>query len=102
MDFQGKNIDFSARQTFKFTTYLTLNKAPQEFRLSNAHPTNTISDYELLSRVGEGSYGVVYKGRHRKNKKIYAIKRMKALDSFNPHLREINALRRLKKHENIV
>jgi len=91
------------RSQFEFSSYLTFNNHPQEFRLSNdCTNTNKISDYELTSRVGEGSYGVVFRARHRKNKKTYAIKRMKLMESFNSHLREINALRRLKKHENIV
>ena len=74
----------------------------ENFTLSSEILSKNISEYKLLQRVGEGSYGVVYKAKHRKNNQIYAIKRLKPIKSFTTHLREINALRRIKQHENVV
>lgn len=35
------------------------------------------SDFEKLSTLGQGSYGFVWKGRHKKTGAIYAIKEIK-------------------------
>ena len=34
-------------------------------------------DFELWEELGEGSFGKVFKVKHKKNKKIYAIKQIK-------------------------
>jgi len=74
----------------------------QNFTLSNCINCDNINSYKLLQKVGEGTYGVVFKAKHKKNNAIFAIKQLKPLKSFNSHLREILALRRLKQHENLV
>ncbi|KAJ1947299.1 hypothetical protein FBU59_001890 [Linderina macrospora] len=66
-----------------------------------------VSVYEKLDRIGEGTYGIVYKARHRRTGKIVALKRMRVnmddntsglpLSSF----REIALLTRLR-HANVV
>eukprot|EP00033_Pygsuia_biforma_P003211 GCRY01003522.1.p1 GENE.GCRY01003522.1~~GCRY01003522.1.p1 ORF type:complete len:344 (+),score=61.16 GCRY01003522.1:190-1221(+) len=64
-----------------------------------------VSSYEKIGRIGEGTYGVVYKVRHKKTKQIFALKRMKVYldhDGFSmTSLREIKILKRLI-HPNVV
>uniref|UniRef100_A0A8R1HLF2 cyclin-dependent kinase n=2 Tax=Caenorhabditis japonica TaxID=281687 RepID=A0A8R1HLF2_CAEJA len=61
--------------------------------------------YERLSKLGEGSYGVVYKCRNKENGQIVAIKKFVETED-DPHikkiaLREIRMLKQLK-HQNLV
>ena len=64
-----------------------------------------IQDYVRIEKVGEGTYGVVFKGRHKKRGEIVAIKKVKyeCQDDGIPSstVREISLLRDLK-HPNIV
>ncbi|KAI9503731.1 kinase-like domain-containing protein [Coemansia spiralis] len=63
--------------------------------------------YEKVNRIGEGTYGIVYRARHKQTKQIVALKRMRVnvndqslglpLSSF----REIVLLKKLR-HHNIV
>ncbi|KAJ1668700.1 hypothetical protein IW140_002011 [Coemansia sp. RSA 1813] len=66
-----------------------------------------VDEYEKISRIGEGTYGIVYQARHKTTKRLVALKRMRVnvsdssqglpLSSF----REIALLKGLK-HQNIV
>lgn len=61
--------------------------------------------YEKLEKIGEGTYGTVFKGRNRENLEIVALKRVR-LDEDDEGvpssaLREICLLKELK-HKNIV
>ena len=64
-----------------------------------------IQDYVRIEKVGEGTYGVVFKGRHKKRGEIVAMKKVKyeCQDDGIPSstIREISLLRDLK-HPNIV
>jgi eukaryotic-like serine/threonine-protein kinase len=65
-----------------------------------------MGDYELLSKVGEGGAGTVYKGRHRITGTIVAVKVMPVKLASNPLLlqrfeREFEAARHLN-HPNLV
>ena len=64
-----------------------------------------IHDYVRIEKVGEGTYGVVFKGRHKKRGEIVAMKKVKyeCQDDGIPSstVREISLLRDLK-HPNIV
>ena len=61
--------------------------------------------YRLVAKKGEGTFSEVLKAQCIKNGKYYAIKCMKnhfdSLDQVN-NLREIQALRRLSPHPNII
>lgn len=66
----------------------------------------TISEeYEKIEKVGEGTYGVVYKARHKKSDQIVALKkiRLENEDEGVPStaMREISILKELR-HPNVV
>ena len=78
-----------------------------ENRFSIAHPAPSpaLSEYRLVAKKGEGTFSEVLKAQCIKNGKYVAIKCMKnhfdSLDHVN-NLREIQALRRLSPHSNII
>lgn len=61
--------------------------------------------YEKLEKLGEGTYGVVYKAKHKQTGEIVAVKRIRLEkeDDGVPStaIREISLLKNLK-HPNIV
>ena len=64
-----------------------------------------VSDFEKLNRVGEGTYGVVYRAKDTSTGQIVALKRVR-MDKDKEglpisSLREVNLLLKLK-HDNIV
>ncbi|XP_055891794.1 cyclin-dependent kinase 10-like isoform X1 [Biomphalaria glabrata] len=75
---------------------------PESDRLGKCR---SVGDFEKLNRVGEGTYGIVYRARDTESNKIVALKKMR-LDTQKDGihvtgLREINILLNLR-HENIV
>ena len=64
-----------------------------------------MNKYEILSIVGEGAYGIVYKARNKETQEIIAIKKFKEGDEDEivkkTTLREVKMLRLLKQ-QNIV
>jgi serine/threonine protein kinase len=66
---------------------------------------NPLEKYDMLEKVGEGTYGVVYKARHFETKEIVAIKKIRFQheDEGIPStaVREVSLLKGLK-HPNIV
>jgi serine/threonine protein kinase len=68
-------------------------------------PTNSLERYQKLEKVGEGTYGVVYRAKDKVTDEIVALKktRLEAEDEGVPStaIREISLLRELN-HENIV
>lgn len=64
-----------------------------------------ISDYEKSEKIGEGTYGVVYKARNKKTGKFVALKkiRLESEEEGVPSttVREISLLKELQ-HPNIV
>merc|ERR1719473_1251952 len=61
--------------------------------------------YERVEKIGEGTYGVVYKARDRSNGVVCALKKIRLADEDegvpSTAIREISLLKELK-HENIV
>ena len=66
---------------------------------------NKMENYENLGTIGEGTYGVVLKCRHKETGQIVAIKKFKESDEDEQvrktALREVRILKQLK-HDNIV
>jgi len=65
----------------------------------------SVTEFEKLNRVGEGTYGIVYRARDTKSNKNVALKKMRLETQKDgipvTGLREINILLNLQ-HENIV
>ena len=73
---------------------------PDEFYIGRE-----MSDFMLISELGRGAHGVVFKVRSVKNGKIYALKKIK-LEHLKQNLvkealNEVRCLKKLK-HENII
>jgi cell division cycle 2-like protein len=70
-------------------------------------PCGSVEDYERIGTISEGTYGVVYKARHKDSGKVVALKKIKLVHSsasvgFPPSaLREISILLSMR-HPNIV
>ena len=68
-------------------------------------PASSGSDYVKLEKIGEGTYGLVYKARNRKSGQLVALKkiRLESEDEGTPStaVREISILKQLQ-HPNIV
>ncbi|XP_063283116.1 cyclin-dependent kinase-like 5 [Pelobates fuscus] len=62
---------------------------------------NSMKKFEILALVGEGSYGMVFKGRNIETKEIVALKKFKDSRDLEEALLELQMLQSLK-HENIV
>lgn len=81
----------------------SITKSTFSIPASSLKPFKSVEKYEKLNRVGEGTYGIVY--RARSNNQIYALKkiRMNLENEGLPisSLREISLLRELR-HQNIV
>merc|ERR1712060_187066 len=98
-----KEIQTKKTNDYPKIKFQSLDNYQQSFILPNLINCNTLTEkYKLLEKVGEGSYGVVYRAMHKKNDGIYALKRLKPLKSFTSHFREISALKRISPHENLV
>ncbi|XP_065827696.1 cyclin-dependent kinase 10-like isoform X2 [Oscarella lobularis] len=71
----------------------------------NTGACRSVDEFEKLNRIGEGTYGVVYRARDTKTNKIVALKRVrmeKERDGLPiSSLREIMLLLKLR-HENVV
>ncbi len=68
--------------------------------------TNSLTlNYDKLEKIGEGTYGVVYKGKERKTGTIVALKkiRLETEDEGVPStaIREISLLKEMR-HQNVV
>ncbi|XP_055497110.1 MAPK/MAK/MRK overlapping kinase-like isoform X12 [Leucoraja erinacea] len=64
-----------------------------------------MNDYRLVAKIGEGTFSEVWKAQSLKNGTFYACKKMKqyieSLEEVN-NIREIQAMRRLSLHPNIL
>lgn len=66
----------------------------------------SVSDFEKLHTLGEGTYGTVYCARDKVSKEVVALKKVKIHDENEGFpitaLREIKILEKLKTHLNVV
>ena len=72
---------------------------------SSSASLRTLDNYEKMDRIGEGTYGVVYKARCKTTNALVAMKRVRMDQERDgmplTSLREIKLLQRLR-HENVV
>ncbi|SCM10481.1 mitogen-activated protein kinase 1, putative [Plasmodium chabaudi adami] len=78
---------------------------------SNKNETDNIDDhvlkkYDIIKKIGKGAYGIVFKARCRKSKKIVAVKKIfgafqNSTDAQRT-FREIMFLHQLNGHDNII
>ncbi|KAK1384693.1 hypothetical protein POM88_022428 [Heracleum sosnowskyi] len=71
--------------------------APVKRIVNMPQACRSVNEFEILKELGEGTYGVVYKGRNKKTGEIVALKKLK-MDNHTEgfplmSLREINILR---------
>lgn len=63
-------------------------------------------NYQQLTKIGEGTYGVVLKCRSRSTGQLVAVKKFKDTDDDEQvrktALREVRLLKQLRQHENVV
>lgn len=68
-------------------------------------PKNVMEGYVKMDKIGEGTYGIVYKARHKASNRIVALKkiRLNSHDEGVPAtaIREVSLLKELK-HENVI
>lgn len=66
----------------------------------------SVQEFEKLNRVGEGTYGIVYRARDTATRRVVALKRVKMAGATGgmavSSLREIALLRRSRGHRNVV
>jgi serine/threonine protein kinase len=67
--------------TTELTLKLTINKFQTTFKLNTEKLRNVIisltmslKDYEVINKLGAGSFGVVYKAKHKKSTELCVIK----------------------------
>lgn len=75
------------------------------FAFHSNNSNSIMEKYQKLEKIGEGTYGVVYKAKNRVSEEIVALKRIRleAEDEGIPStaIREISLLKELR-HPNIV
>jgi cyclin-dependent kinase 10 len=75
--------------------------------LSTHFNCSNVAEYEKVDRIGEGTYGTVYRGIHRPTRRVVALKRVilhnEQTEGFPiTSLREIAMLRQCQGHKNCV
>ncbi len=66
---------------------------------------SSVGGYELLERIGCGSFASVFRAKHRVSRNVVALKRTRIPDGHQVDanlLREVTCLQQLSAHENIV
>lgn len=43
---------------------------------NNMQKDSRLDNYDIITKIGEGNYGLVYKAVHKKNKQVYAVKQI--------------------------
>eukprot|EP00054_Salpingoeca_dolichothecata_P019113 m.118562 g.118562 ORF g.118562 m.118562 type:complete len:417 (-) comp23131_c0_seq4:32-1282(-) len=101
---QDENRDMAAITSIDLVSFtsLTTKPAPRSARLGACR---SVSEFEKLNRIGEGTYGIVYRARDKKSSEIVALKRVKMKQETGglpiSSVREISVLTKLR-HENTV
>ncbi|KAL7630746.1 UNVERIFIED_CONTAM: hypothetical protein RMT77_019042 [Armadillidium vulgare] len=98
-----QDLFFGGRSETPAMVPFTAGPSSELIELTN--PPNASDKYEKLGKLGEGSYGKVFKCRNKKTGEIVAIKRYHQVDDFEiiqkTALREIKILKMLN-HPHII
>ncbi|KAJ7333561.1 Cell division protein kinase 1 [Desmophyllum pertusum] len=104
--FQIQNLSTAIFDTSAWGRFLSGKSIHKQFRMGSRADDMKMEDFIKIEKIGEGTYGVVYKGRNKKNNKLVALKkiRLELADEGIPStaVREISLLRELKDHPNVV
>lgn len=84
------------RQSTKFSTDFALRRGAHKTSSQGTQKTQCVGDYLLCERVGKGTFGEVYKGKHIHTGEPVAIK-LEASDAAN-----VEDARKILKHEYLV
>jgi len=100
------SVDLSEPSKKKTALFNLRTGEPFDVKETDIHGrTRSVSEFEKLNRVGEGTYGIVYRARDTKTNELVALKQVrmeKEKDGLPVSgLREISILMSCK-HENIV
>jgi len=100
------SVDLSEPSKKKTALFNLRTGEPFDVKETDIHGrTRSVGEFEKLNRVGEGTYGIVYRARDTKTNELVALKRVrmeKEKDGLPVSgLREISILMSCK-HENIV
>ena len=103
---KGGSLDSSEPLLKKSALFNLRTGEPFDIKEKDIHGrTRNVSEFEKLNRVGEGTYGIVYRARDTKTNELVALKRVrmeKEKDGLPVSgLREISILMTCN-HENIV
>lgn len=107
LDFvKGANLESSEPSKKKTALFNLRTGEPFDIKENDIHGrTRSVSEFEKLNRVGEGTYGIVYRARDTKTNELVALKRVrmeKEKDGLPVSgLREISILMSCN-HENVV
>ena len=66
---------------------------------------SSLSDFEILAKIGEGLYSTVYKVRRAEDNSVYALKQVKLIDMPNKEVyNAVNEIRILAsvRHPNVI
>lgn len=78
----------------------------KQLRMGSKTDDLKMSEFSKIEKIGEGTYGVVYKGRNNRTNKLVALKkiRLELVDEGIPStaVREISLLKELNGHPNVV
>lgn len=87
------------------SAHSSLSSTSGTFNTGRPTGCRDVLDFEVLAKIGEGTYGVVYRARDPRSGALVALKHIKFIEGFKdfalPTLREIRALRYLQ-HPNVV
>eukprot|EP00347_Sterkiella_histriomuscorum_P013090 403366059 len=100
---QGKPVANKGNNNFNHSPSMFYQQQSRDALLQNNQNARIINEYLILSKLGSGSFGVIYKVRRKSDNGIYVMKEIEIEDdsNFKNSLQEMNLLKSLS-HQHIV